>query len=423
MAAERCASVDIVIFGATGFTGKLVVQYFLRHNETRIGCDSAQTWAIAARDAEKVNVLKRQLKQELEDEGAEGSVVDGIPVIVADGTDRDAMLQLVRSSRVVLSIAGPYAVYSALLVELCAENGVHYCDLAAEMPWVVSNASRLDAVAVASGARLVHCCGFEAVPSDLLTFLLADVVNKPLSRVNFFWKKSFGGASGGTIISLLTMLDGLTPDQKTAMQAPYYYTPSDYALAKHYLVDANTSTKKLPFDSQLGSRSAFFFTGTIDQQVVLRSNCLLQDRYGAHFVYIERMSLASVLNWCITGVMAAFAGLASWKWSRKLLWKIAPRSGRGPSSDMLQRGYFAAEAHAYDERGALVATGEVSGVGDPGYLITSKLVSEVALCLAKGEHDGALSRGGFLTPATACGHSLVKRLIDRHIIDLRARRS
>ncbi len=146
--------------------------------------------------------VKQKLKTKLQGK-VDADVIDQVPVIVADGSDREALLELISKMRVVLSVAGPYVLYSALLVELCAQHGVHYCNLTGAK----LNVDKFEAAAIQSGARIVYACGFEAVPSDIMTFLLVDAVRKhrqtKVSRVNYFWKEAAGQASGGTCISLL----------------------------------------------------------------------------------------------------------------------------------------------------------------------------------------------------------------------------
>ncbi|KAJ0409222.1 hypothetical protein P43SY_006719 [Pythium insidiosum] len=407
---------DIVIFGASGFTGQLVTRYFLTEPETARG---RLRWAVAGRDHQKLRQLLQSLKTKLPQVAPDR--IDEIPIVVADGGDDAAVRRMVQSTRVVLSVAGPYAVYSARVVQHCAENGVHYCDLTAELLWVKQNMHRYEAVAKQTGARLVHCCGFESVPSDILSFLLAASARTPLSRIDYVWTETLGGASGGTYHSMLQMMDIATDEDVRRMSNPFFFTDDRYADAKHELVASNASPLGLVYDSNVQSRTAFFIGALANQMVVLRSNFLFRDVYGKRFSYVERLGLGRPLQWLMALAFTVVGWLALYRWTRALLWWVVPAPGTGPPEKLMEQGYFKAQAFAMDEAGRVVATGSATCVGDPGYLQTSKMISEVAFCLANDEHDGGLAGGGFLTPATAGAHSLARRLNDKKVISFDVR--
>lgn len=411
---------DVIIYGATGFTGQLVARYFLTEDETSLESASALKWAIAGRSEAKLLATKEILKQKLPN--VKPAVIDSIPIVVAEATDAEAILALVKSTKVVLTLAGPYAIYANLLVQFCAENGVHYCDLTGEMIWADKNVRKYEAVAKKSGAKIVHCCGFEAMPSDMTTFLLADFLrtklNTEASHISFYWVESLGGVSGGTCASLLNQMAISTRSEVKRMFDPFFYTSPKYEQEKKHLEEANKTGFRVKYDKDLKAWTTVFIGAGANSPVVLRSNYLLGDYYGKAFSYWERFSTGGFFVQNIVSlVTASLLALSYFDLTRKLLELIVPAPGVGPTEEELVKGFFKAESLAYDENRKLVARGYTTGAGDPGYLITSKMISEIAKCLAKGETDGAVTTGGFLTPASAGGRSLAKRLHDKGVMN------
>ncbi|TYZ59234.1 hypothetical protein PybrP1_010854 [[Pythium] brassicae (nom. inval.)] len=410
---------DIVLYGATGYTGQLAARYLLTEAETAPGAAGALTWAMAGRSEAKLLQTKEALKLRLPHVRPEA--IDAVPIVVAEASDAAAILALVQSTKVVLTLAGPYALYSDLLVQLCAEHGVHYCDITGEIIWVEKNARKYEAAAQRSGARIVHCCGLEAVPSDLTTFLLADFVRAQrqceTSHVSFYWVDSVGGVSGGTCASLINQMALASRGDVKRAFAPYFYTSAAYEHAKQPLAAANTPGFRVRYDPDLQAWTTVFIAAAVNSPVVLRSNYLLGDRYGKAFSYWERFSTGGfVFQNVVSLVTMALLALAYFNFTRALLAKLVPAPGVGPAEEDLPKGYFKTEALAYDADRKLAARCATSGEGDPAYLLTSKMIVEMAKCLAKGEHDGGLATGGFLTPATAGGHSFVKRLQDKGLL-------
>lgn len=410
---------DIVLYGATGYTGQLAARYLLTDAETAPGAAGALTWAMAGRSEAKLLQTKETLKQRLPHVRPE--TIDAVPIVVAEASDAVAMRALVLSTKVVLTLAGPYALYSDLLVQLCAENGVHYCDITGEIIWVEKNARKFEAVAQQTGARIVHCCGLEAVPSDVTTFLLADYVRSQrqseLTHVSFYWRDSVGGVSGGTCASLITqMANASRADVKRAFD-PFFYTSAAYEAAKQSLAAANKTGFRVRYDADLQAYTTVFIAAAVNSPVVLRSNYLLGDRYGHAFSYWERFSTGGFVFQNVVSLFTmALLGLAYFDFTRQLLSKLVPAPGVGPAEEDLPKGFFKTEALAYDADRKLAARCVTAGEGDPAYLLTSKMIVEMAKCLAKGEHDGAIATGGFLTPATAGGHSFARRLQDKGLM-------
>uniref|UniRef100_K3XAR3 Saccharopine dehydrogenase NADP binding domain-containing protein n=1 Tax=Globisporangium ultimum (strain ATCC 200006 / CBS 805.95 / DAOM BR144) TaxID=431595 RepID=K3XAR3_GLOUD len=418
---------DVVIYGATGYTGQLVARYFLTEQETAIDAPNALKWAIAGRSKDRLNQTKELLKEKVPSVSADA--IDRIPILVADSDDVEAVLALVKSTKVVLTLAGPYAKYANLLVQLCAENGVHYCDLTGEMIWADMNIRKYEAVAKKSGAKIVHCCGFEAMPSDVSTFLLADFVRTKLqsevSHISYYWIDSLGGISGGTCASLLHMMTMATRQEVKRMFDPFFYTSAEYEKGKAHLVDANKTGFRVKYDKDMKNWTTVFVGAGANSPVVLRSNYLLGDYYGKAFSYWERFCTGGFFFQNVVSFFtASLLVLSYFDFTRKyILEKIVPAPGVGPTEEELAKGFFKAEMLAYDENRKLVAKGQTTGAGDPGYLITSKMIAEMAKCLAKDEHDGAFaSGGGFLTPASAGGRSLAKRLHDKNVMNFEVKK-
>ncbi|DBA05069.1 TPA: hypothetical protein N0F65_000757, partial [Lagenidium giganteum] len=424
-AADMVASTkqfDIVIYGATGFTGELVARYFLSQSETDLTDASAIKWAIAGRNKAKLEKVKEELKHKLP--SVSSVVIDQIPVVVADSGNEDAVVAMVRSTRCVLSLVGPYAIYGSLLVKACAENGVHYCDLTGEVVWIEQMIEKYQAVAQQTGARLIHCCGFESVPSELSTMLAAETViaktSKAPSEVSMYFTEIQGEASGGTCASVFAMLETSTNDQLLRSQNPFFLTDEATRNDKRALVSANSSKMLMRYERDLKSWSSFFIGGSVNMAVVHRSNYLQKNRYGDKFVYRERLAAGNFFFKALATIGTAFLGVFLYfSWTRALLKRIAPAPGQGPSETVMKNGFFTSKALGYDQEHKLASRVSVRGVGDPGYSLTSKIISECAFCLVKGEYSdksAAGTTGGFYTPASAIGPALAKRLNDKQLM-------
>ncbi|GMF20014.1 unnamed protein product [Phytophthora fragariaefolia] len=413
---------DVIVYGATGFTGSLVARYLAAEPESALGSAAGLKWAVAARSEAKLQQLKEQLKTKLPDVSPE--LLDALPCVVADSGDEQSLVQMVRQTKVVVSLVGPYKLYGELLVKACAENGVHYCDLTGEIVWIEDMTRKYAAAAKASGAVLVNCCGFESIPSDLTTFLVADRIqsklNSATSAVDFYFTDLKGEASGGTLASVFAIMETSTSKQLLASRNPFFLTDEKTIAEKQAagLVKPNTSGIAVRYDKAMGFWHSMFVGGSVNQAVVHRSNHRLQDIYGSKFVYRERMAIGGLfmqvlatLGTVIVGTMLYFG------WTRALLKTLARAPGQGPSEESMLQGYFVAEAAGYSSDGKLAVKAKAVGSGDPGYRLTSRLISECAFCLAKGEFGAAPSlRGGFYTPASAFGHKLADRLHTKKFI-------
>jgi len=387
---------DIVVYGATGFVGVLTAKYLAEHAPPDVRI------ALGGRSQSKLERTREELG------------VDW-PLVVADSQDRDAVAALANSTRIVATTVGPYFKYGKPLVEACAAAGTHYADLTGEvlfMRWAIDAA---DATARGSGAKIVHTCGFDSIPSDIGTLLLHEAAQAgghgELEETSFVVKSTRGGASGGTIDSARTAVDTLKkdPSSRKVLADPYALSPDRDA--EPDLGSERDSMKPLR-DERLGGWLAPFVMGSVNTRVVRRSNALRDHAYGRKFRYRELMltgggplGLAKATG-VSGGIAGVFAGLAT-PGARQVLDRLLPDPGEGPDENARERGFFNIDIHAMTTSGKRLKC-EIRVKGDPGYKATAVMLGESALCLALDELPEA---SGVLTPATAMGRVLADRLI------------
>ncbi|CAH0486237.1 unnamed protein product [Peronospora farinosa] len=413
---------DLIVYGATGFTGSLVTRYLTIASESSLTNPTALKWAMAARSESKLMQLKEQLKTKLPDVASH--LIDSIPIIVADSNNEKSLKKMVQQTKVIVSLVGPYKLYGELLVKACAENGVHYCDLTGEIVWIEEITAKYTAAAIKTGAILVNCCGFESIPSDLTTYLISDRIQQNLkmktSTVDFYITDMKGEASGGTLASVFAIMDTSSSKQLNASRNPFFLTDESTMKEKEAagLVKPNTTSIAVRYDKVMGFWHSLFIGGSVNQAVVHRSNHRLQNKYGNNFVYHERMAIGGLFMQLLTTFGIIVGGtLLYFSWTRALLKRMVRAPGQGPSEKSMLQGYFVAVATGYSEDGRLAVKAKVVGSGDPGYSLTSRLLSECAFCLAKDEIGESTDRkGGFYTPASAFGHKLVDRIQTKKLI-------
>ncbi len=382
---------DVIIWGATGFTGKLVTRYM---KQNYLGGNLK--WAVAGRDSSKLAEL-------------------GIPEtnrLLANSNDKESIDALVQKARVILTTVGPYARYGRSLVEACATHGTHYCDLTGEVYWMREMIEAFASTAKESGARIVHTCGFDSIPSDLgAYFLQKEMIGRygiPSNHIKYRTVAFKGGFSGGTADSMIAMMENAENDPSVLEigKDPYALNfesrgPDGQDVATAFYDD--------DFDAWVGP----FVMAQINTRVVRRTNELLNFRYGKDFRYDEgtlvgRGSGAYLGANAVALGMKATNGLSGFKPTRKLLQKIIPKPGEGPTEEIIQTGFFTIELiakHPFEAEKNLKA--RVTGDQDPGYGSTAKMLAESALALAQ---DDLPVEGGFWTPASAMGEALLKRL-------------
>jgi short subunit dehydrogenase-like uncharacterized protein len=395
-------SYDIVVCGATGFTGRLVIEYLVR-NYAQGG---VLRWAAAGRNAGK-------LQQVLSDIAGPDHA---IPLIVADSDDRSSMKSLARSTRVVLTTVGPYAKFGTPLVEACVDSGTHYCDLSGEPQWIRRMIDAYQPDARASGSRIVHSCGFDSIPSDFgVWFLQREALRlhgRPCRQVRMLVRAMKGGASGGTIASMTQAMDEARADRNVAriLVDPYSLNPE----GERQGPDQRDQTGVI-YDSTARTWTAPFIMAGINTRIVRRTNALSAYLYGKDFRYSEAvMSGPGPAGWskaaAMTAGLGAFMLANSHRLTRSLLVsRLLPEPGEGPSRKERNSGYFKLVFFGTQADGnALRAT--VTGDRDPGYGSTSKMLGESAVCLAM---DSLPVGGGFWTPVSAMGEALYRRLIEK----------
>jgi len=391
---------DVILWGATGFTGALVAEHML----STYGVGGNLRWAIAGRSQAKLEQVRTRL----------GEAAAELPLVLADADDQTLLDVLAARTRVVCSTVGPYAQYGSKLVAACVHHGTHYCDLTGEVQWMRRMIDTHHQRARDTGARIVHTCGFDSIPSDLGTLFLQQEMQRrqdgPASVVKFRVRDMRGGFSGGTVASMLNMMEEADrdPQIRTVIDDPYGLNPEGERSG------LDGPERSLPeYDGDVGAWVTPFVMAAINTKVVRRSNALMDFAYGHDFRYDEGM-VAPFGAWgfpvaaSISAGSAAVSAVASVGALRRLLTPMLPKPGTGPSEQARSSGYFDIELLGKPARDSAVAVRvRVKGQGDPGYASTSRMLGEAAVCLAR---DDLTSPGGVLTPAAAMGDALLARL-------------
>lgn len=389
---------EIIVFGATSFVGEILCQYML----AEYGVDEEVSWAAAGRSIGKLEALKKTL----------GPSAKNLELIVADAASEPSLRDMAKRADVIISTVGPYALYGEKLVKVCAETGTDYCDLTGEVQWSRLMGERYGDVAKKSGARIMHSCGFDSIPSDLGVHFLQEQSQAkfaaPCEQVKMGVKAMKGGMSGGTVASLLNVLKEAKdkPELRTELADPYSLCGRE-----HGFTARQPNVKFAGYDKDFGVWVAPFIMAGINTRVVHQSNALSGKSYGDHFTYGEAMFMGGRLQ--ATGAslgMGAFMGLASIGPTRALLEKFAlPKPGEGPTPRQQLDGFFDLRFRGETAKGDVIEV-KVTGDRDPGYGSTAKMLSQTAVCLVKDKGKTG-SEGGFWTPATAFGGVLRDRLI------------
>ncbi len=389
-----------MLFGATSFVGRLTADYLSR----------------AALAGARVGLAGRSRARLLELQGTLAGRAADWPLLVADTSDPHSLSELAGAARVLATTVGPYRRYGLPVVEACARAGTHYADLTGEVLFMREAAERFDVVAAGSGARVVHSCGFDSIPSDLGVLLLHEAVTADdageLEDTTLVVRAMKGGASGGTIASLKGTVDDARRDHELArtLADPYALSPDRDGEPR---LGAQGDLRGVEYDRELGMWVGPFIMGSINTRVVRRSNALQQWAYGPRFRYREVMgfgsgALAAMQAGAVASGVGALAVGLSVAPVRAALDRVLPSPGEGPGERQRERGFFRIEIHARTSSGARYLC-RVAAEGDPGYKATSVMFGQSSLCLALDEQR-LPARAGVLTPATAMGSALVERL-------------
>jgi len=390
---------DVIVFGATGFTGQLVAQVMLARAASQAG---GVRWAMAGRNLDKLAKVRQQI-------GAPGS----LPLIAADASDAPALQVLVRRARVVITTVGPYQRHGEALVTACAEAGTDYVDLCGEPLWMAQMIDKLQAPAAASGARIVFSCGFDSIPFDLGVVFLQEQAQQrfgqPLQRVHGRVRRMKGGFSGGTAASLLATLEATGRDAELAqlMNDPFALTPG-------FRGPVQPEGDSAQYDALAKSWTGPFIMAAINTKNVHRSNALRGHPWGRDFAYDERMMLGDGAAgkrraWLLAASTRVQTALLGFGPARALIGRLAlPQPGQGPSKAQREAGRYDLLFIGQTVDGQTLRA-SVRGDRDPGYGSTSKMITEAALCLAFDLPRSATA-GGVWTPGAAMGLVLQRRL-------------
>jgi short subunit dehydrogenase-like uncharacterized protein len=373
-------SFDVVIYGATGFTGKLVVEYM----QEKYGNDESVSWAIAGRSKEKLIAVSEDLK-----------VGSNVPHLLVDSNDTDSIVSMVQQAKCVLTTVGPYQLYGANILQQCVIHGVDYVDLCGEPGWMHEMINEYSDQAKETGARIVFSCGFDSIPFDLgVYFLQKEVIERhgqPASNVRGRVRAMNGEFSGGTAASL-----GATMASLKEKPELFEILVNPFALSNGFTGPEQAQDSKPIYDDKLETWVAPFFMAPINTKNVHRSNALMDHLYGEDFCYNEM--------W-IQGPGEEGKAAAEFVGSMNPL-ADAPAPGEGPSKESRENGNYDVLFCADLTDGSSLHA-SVSGDMDPGYGSTSKMIAESALCLI---NDCSDLSGGIYTPAPSMGEKLIARL-------------
>ncbi|GAB2653281.1 saccharopine dehydrogenase NADP-binding domain-containing protein [Gordonia jinhuaensis] len=397
---------DIVVFGATGFVGELTARYLADH------APSGVRVALAGRNRAKLEAVRGRLP----------ASAAGWPLLIADADAPSTLDELVARTQVVCTTVGPYLRYGEPLVAAAATAGTDYVDLTGEVPFVRWSIDKFDEVAQASGARIVHSCGFDSEPSDLGVYYLYRAVTAAdagsLTDTTLVVKAMRGGLSGGTIDSMRVIADEVRdPEIRRLMVNPHSLSsgPGEVIRTERGAERSDmTLVSASRVDPSLTGTLAPFFMASHNTRIVRRTNALLDGAYGADFRYAEAMAvgknpvLSTAAAAALSAGMGAFFGAMALPPARKILDKVLPKPGEGPDEKSRERGYFTMQIFTKTTTGRRFRA-QVSATGDPGYKATAMMLGESALTLAL-ERDKLPSRTGVLTPAAAMGDPLIERL-------------
>ena len=393
----------VVLYGATSFVGQITAHYlteFLSNAKDKNGANV--TWAIAGRDEEKLNKLQSKLASK-------------VNIIIANSDDAASLDKMTKQTQVIISTVGPYLKYGEPLVKSCAENGTDYVDLTGEAIFIKDMMDKYQDAAKQSGARIVNSCGFDSIPSDLGVYFTQQQAKEKFGSacdvINMRVKAAKGGLSGGTIASMATIFEEVGQDKSRRKQVANPYLLNDDKDAPN-VRQANVS--KPEYDDEHKRWLAPFVMASINTRIVHRSNQLLGYEYGRDFKYDEAMWMKDGLkgklsSYAMSAGLLGFATAMMITPSRELLSKhVLPKSGSGPSKKEQENGYFDIRLFGQTADKDSINT-KVTGDKDPGYGSTSRMLAQAALCLAQDISKEEVG-GGFWTPASAMGDSLLTRL-------------
>lgn len=392
---------DLIVFGATSFVGEILCRYLVEE----YGADGEVRWAAAGRSRGKLEKLRTNL----------GPQADQLALLTADAADEAALKGLCDQARVIISTVGPYAIYGEPLVKVCASTGTDYCDLTGEVPWVRRMIERYQELARKTGARIVHSCGFDSIPSDMGVWHLQQAslaqTGAVCPTVRMRVKAMRGAASGGTVASMLNVAKEASKDAELRKELanPYSICPENHGFT---LRQPNVTTPE--FDPESGQWAGPFIMAAINTRVVHRSNALSGNAYGDDFRYDESMLMGKGIKGRLgatgfvlgLGMFLAGAALKPTRWVMENY--LLPKPGEGPSPEAQANGFFDIRFFGETADGRHIRT-NVTGDRDPGYGSTAKMLAQAGLSLAF-DVDQEQKGGGFWTTATVFDQRFIDRL-------------
>ncbi|MDA8818817.1 saccharopine dehydrogenase NADP-binding domain-containing protein [Flavobacteriaceae bacterium] len=387
---------DIIVWGASGFTGRLVVLYLFN----KYGVTGDLKWAMGGRNLIKLKKVRDEVANK------------DVPLIIADSDDKVSLMNMVNRTKVICTTVGPYAKYGSNLVEACIKSHIHYCDLAGEVQWIHKMINNHHSSAIINGSKIVHTCGFDSIPSDMGVYFIQreskDKKGIKALEIKMRVAALSGGISGGTYASLSRVLEESQRDKMVykVLINPYGLNPLEDQFGED-----KSDLKSVIFDNASQSWIGPFVMASINTKVVRRSNSLSNHSYGKNFRYDEGTIFGKGLFGRIKGIISTvLIGLIMYAKHGSLLKKVLdrffPNPGEGPTSKKIEKGFYNLRFYITLDDGSN-AFAKVTGDMDPGYGSTSKMLAESAVCLAK---DKLPNKSGVLTPSVAMGDSLLTRL-------------
>ena len=393
---KKSREFDVIVWGASGFTGKLVAEYLFN----KYGSNNDLKWAIAGRDYSKLELVRDEVANRL------------IPIVIANSDDIQSLNLMIKRTRVICTTVGPYAKYGSKLVSSCVNNQTHYCDLAGEVQWIRKMIDEYHEIAKANGTKIVNSCGFDSIPSDLGVYFIQkqslEKYKQKAKHIKMRVAGAKGGISGGTYESLSNVSKEAYSDKDIfkVVIDPYGLNPLGElnGLDKYDL-------RKIIYDKASDSWIGPFVMAAINTKIVRRSNALSGYAYGKDFMYDEATLSGKGLKGKFRAYVSALplALLMSAKpgsFLKKIIDIILPKPGEGPNKDKRESGFYNLRFYITleDQSNAFA---KVVGDMDPGYGSTSKMLGESAVCLAK---DILPDSSGVLTPSIAMGDAILDRL-------------
>ena len=390
---ENNREYDIIIWGASGFTGRLVAEYLYKNYNAK-----DLNWAIAGRDELKLSSIREKFLD------------NTIPIVLGDSFDEKSLNEMTRTAKVVCSTVGPYAKYGSLLVKSCVKNKTHYCDLAGEAQWIRKMIDLYHKEAITNQVKIVNSCGFDSIPSDMgVYFIYKNILKKNLS-IKMRVTGAKGGYSGGTYASMQNIIKeaSINKEIRRNLTNPYGLNP----IGEQSGMD-KSDLRSVIYDSKIKTWISPFLMAGINTKIVRRSNALSNYNYGKEFKYDEAVMTGTGFKGRLKGIILSipliFLSAKPGSLFNKIFNFLSPKPGKGPNKKERESGYFSLRFYVFQENNDF-SIYKVTGDKDPGYGSTSKMLAESAVCLAKDELNNNF---GILTPSIAMSDSLLDRLVSK----------